>query len=286
MAFGQTARDLAHDLVHAGEVAAVDVGQLLRLQEVVVQLARGRRAVHRQLAFDEVAHFVEQVLARAFELGQALRRLGLPARLGDLAVEQVQPHGALDLLRVVALLREEPDVGQADVARRLLHAARQRGRVAGQQQLRQGLPGAALAAAGAAAALAAAFGGGLRLLAGRRCGGGRRAGLARRACAESIEVEEALEGLVEDGPVGHGLDQRRAERALQQLAFAPAHQRSGARSIDLRVQADFDVAAAQRLEEVFKRGLHGSKAAAPRPCAPAPAAPGAARWPTRCPART
>ncbi len=49
----------------------------------------------------------------------------------------------------------------------------------------------------------------------------------------------------------------------------------GARSIDLRVQADFDVAAAQRLEEVFKRGLHG---AAPRSCAPCRAAPATARW--------
>ena len=76
------------------------------------------------------------------------------------------------------LMQADVIIGQADVARRLLHAARQRGRVAGQQQLRQGLPGAALAAAGAAAALAAAFGVGLQLLVGRRHGSGRRAGTA------------------------------------------------------------------------------------------------------------
>src|SRR3989338_3806910 len=46
--------------------------------------------------------------------------------VGNFAVQQLQAHGLLDLLGVEAFLREEPDVGQAHLARGFLHALGQR----------------------------------------------------------------------------------------------------------------------------------------------------------------
>src|SRR3990167_3191162 len=97
------------------------------------------------------------------------------------------------------------------------------------------------------------------------------------------ETKKTVKGLVEQGAVDRGLGQRGAQRALEQGAVAPTHQFDGARRIDLGVEMDFKVAAAQRLEKVFKRGLHGDS---PHPCALVAAGWTSARWRWRCLART
>ncbi len=97
------------------------------------------------------------------------------------------------------------------------------------------------------------------------------------------ETKETVKGIVEQGTVGRGLGQRGAQRAFEQGAVAPAHQFHGARRVDLGVEMDLQVAATQRLEKVFKRGLHGKS---PHPCALAAAGSRVARWRWQCPART
>src|SRR3990167_5378373 len=108
---------------------------------------------------------------------------------------------------------------------------------------------------------------------------------AARGCQvfKRAETKETVKGLVEQGAVDRGLGQRGAQRALEQGAVAPTHQFDGTRRIDLGVEMDFKVAAAQRLEKVFKRGLHGDS---PHPCALVAAGWTSARWRWRCLART